>query len=385
MLRLFQVCRSLSYNKARKTNLDIDIIMESPHQTNELKQILAKLLIPLAGITLFLLIFNIVKSVASLALLLFLGILLAILLNGVSNFLSQKTRIPFVLSMFIFILLILGILVGIGWYAGPNLIEQYKILREQIPSAINNLEDIFARRGWAEYLLPDQVKMDQVFSNSSSFFSGIAGIFSTAAGFLASIFFILFVAIYMAIDPDIYLNNFITIFSKDRRERAREIFSLLGNGLRWWLIGRFASMAVVGIMTTVLLFIAGINMAVFLGLIAAMFSFVPYIGPTASGIPAIIVALSDEPIKALYVIVIYSLIQFIESYFITPLIQERAVSMPPALLITVQVLMGLLFGLLGVLLATPLTVVLIILVQTLYVHDYHGDEIKVLGSHTKQS
>ncbi|MBD3378350.1 AI-2E family transporter [candidate division KSB1 bacterium] len=357
--------------------------MESTSQTTELKQILAKLLIPLAGITLFLLLFNIIKSIASLVLLLFLGILLALLFNGVSNFLSQKSRLPFGLAMIIFILIILGMLAGIGWYAGPNLIEQYKILREQIPSAINNLKDLFANRGWSEYLLPDQVKLDQIFSNGSSFVTGIAGIFSTAAGFLASLFFILFVAVYLAIDPDIYLNNLIKILAKKRRQRAKEIFSMLGNGLRWWLIGRIASMAVVGILTTVLLFIAGIHMAVFLGLIAAMFSFVPYIGPTVSAIPAIIVALSDEPAKVLYVIVIYSLVQFIESYFITPLIQERAVSMPPALLITVQVLMGLLFGLLGVLLATPLTVVLIILVQTLYVHDYHGDEIKVLGSHTK--
>lgn len=347
------------------------------------KEILFNRLIPLVTLTFFIVVFTLLKSIASLVLLLFLGILLALLLNGISGFVARKTRLPFGGSMILFILFILFILVGIGWYAGPNLISQYKILREQIPSAINNLKDIFSQRGWAEYLFPAQVQLDQLFSDGSSFISGIAGIFSTAAGFLASLFFILFVGIYLAIDPDMYLENFKRIIAPPKRQRATEIFSLLGNGLRWWLLGRFASMAVVGLLTTILLFIAGIKMAVFLGLIATMFSFVPYIGPTVSALPAIIVALSDDPLKVLYVIVIYSLVQFVESYFITPLIQERAVSMPPALLITVQVLMGLLFGLLGVLLATPLTVVVIILVQTLYIQDLHGDDIKVLGSHSR--
>lgn len=159
----------------------------------------------------------------------------------------------------------------------------------------------------------------------------------------------------------------------------RQVFESLGTALRWWLVGRAASMLVVGILTALGLWIAGVPVPLALALIAALMAFVPFLGPVLGAIPAVLVALVESPVKVLYVIIVFTFVQLLENYFITPLIQQRAVSMAPALLITVQIVMAILFGAMGVLLATPLAVVFIVLVQMLYIHDVLGDRIRLLG------
>jgi predicted PurR-regulated permease PerM len=116
-----------------------------------------------------------------------------------------------------------------------------------------------------------------------------------------------------------------------------------------------------------------------LGLIAALLSFVPYIGPIVSVIPAVFVALADTPTKVLYVIIVYVAVQILESNLITPLIQEQTVSLAPVVLVAAQLLMGVLVGVVGVFIATPLAVVCIVLVQMLYVEDVLGEAVTPLG------
>lgn len=115
-----------------------------------------------------------------------------------------------------------------------------------------------------------------------------------------------------------------------------------------------------------------------LALIAGLLSFVPYLGPILSAIPALLVALVVSPLLTVYVVLVYSAVQFLEGNFITPIIQERAVSLPPAVLLIAQLGMG-------VLLATPLAVVAIVLIQMLYVRDTLGDAIRVLGQHDRSA
>src|SRR5690606_31896700 len=101
--------------------------------------------------------------------------------------------------------------------------------------------------------------------------------------------------------------------------------------------------------------------------------FVPYIGPVAAAVPAVLIGLAQSPVQALYVVIVYVIVQTLEGNFITPFIQERAVALPPAALLVGQVLMGVVFGLVGVLLATPLAVVAILLVQMLYIRQVLRD------------
>jgi predicted PurR-regulated permease PerM len=102
---------------------------------------------------------------------------------------------------------------------------------------------------------------------------------------------------------------------------------------------------------------------------AAILTFVPNFGPILSVVPPALLALADEPRRAAYVIVLYLAIQTVESYAITPLIQRRTVSMPPALTIAAQVVLGILTGPIGVAVATPLTAAAMTAIRIAYVED----------------
>jgi predicted PurR-regulated permease PerM len=165
------------------------------------------------------------------------------------------------------------------------------------------------------------------------------------------------------------MRNALRLVPPARRERYSEIARKLGSSLRWWFVGRFSSMAVTGLLTGLGLWIAQVPMALTLGLIAGVLSFVPFAGPIAASIPGILVAWVQGPTTALYALIVYVAVQLLESNLVTPLIERRAVSVPPALLVGGQLLFGSLYGFWGVLWATPLIVVVMVLVQHLYIED----------------
>ena len=135
-------------------------------------------------------------------------------------------------------------------------------------------------------------------------------------------------------------------------------------------------MIIIGVLTAVGLWLLGVPLALTLGLLAALLTFIPNIGPILAVVPAALLALLQSPTRALYVVLLYLGIQTVESYLLTPLMQKRTVSLPPALTIFAQVLMGILVGRIGLVLATPLTAALFVLVKMLYVEDILGDSIE---------
>jgi predicted PurR-regulated permease PerM len=134
------------------------------------------------------------------------------------------------------------------------------------------------------------------------------------------------------------------------------------------------AMAVVGVLTWLGLWLVGVPLAPILGLIAALLALVPNIGPIIAAVPAVLLAFSDGPTTVLMVVGVYIGVQTLESYAITPLIQQERVSLPPALIISMQLLMGVLFGVLGLALATPMAALGLTLVREVYVQRYLGKE-----------
>jgi predicted PurR-regulated permease PerM len=176
----------------------------------------------------------------------------------------------------------------------------------------------------------------------------------------------------------------IKIFPAARRERIGEVVDEIGKTLSWWLVGKFFSMLIIGILTTFGLWILGIPLALTLGIITALFAFIPNFGPIIAVLPAVLFALAESPTKALYVLGLYLGIEMIESYLITPLMQRKMVSLPPVLTIFFQIFLGVLVGGLGLILATPLLAVLIVLVKMLYIEDVLGDSDVSLPSESKE-
>ena len=127
-------------------------------------------------------------------------------------------------------------------------------------------------------------------------------------------------------------------------------------------------------LTTIGLWLLDVPLALVLGLIAALFTFIPNIGPILSAIPAVLFGLTVSPQQALYVGLLYGGIQVVESYLLTPLVQRKTIELPPALTLAAQVLLGVTFGGLGVALAAPLTAVTVVGTRMLYVEDALGKQ-----------
>jgi predicted PurR-regulated permease PerM len=129
-------------------------------------------------------------------------------------------------------------------------------------------------------------------------------------------------------------------------------------------------MSVVGVLTFAGLWLIGLPLAAALALISALLTFIPNIGPLIAAVPALLLAFASGGNMVLLVIAVYVVVQAIETYLVTPLIQQEKVSLPPALVIGAQLLMGVMFGILGLALATPLAALTLTLASGLYVHDY---------------
>lgn len=339
-----------------------------------------RVLIVVGIATLVAVIYHTLQAVFGVVLILFAGVLLAVLIDGVARWLSRISPLSRTMSVAVVLACMIVLIAAAGWFLGPRIAEQGIALTERMPESMAKAKDWLRQFGWGSYIaerLPDSLSAvlpDGVPMQAAS------TVFSSVFGVLPNVFIILFVGIYLAIDPHLYINALVKLVPGNHRPRAREVLAAVGTGLGYWLAGRISSMAIVGVLTAVALMVFGIPLALTLGLIAAIFSFVPYIGPIVAIVPALAVALGEGSQALLTVLAIYAGVQFAESYVITPLIQKQAISMPPALLISSQAILGVLAGIVGVAVATPIVVVIVIFVQTLYVNDVLGEDVTVIGS-----
>jgi predicted PurR-regulated permease PerM len=150
--------------------------------------------------------------------------------------------------------------------------------------------------------------------------------------------------------------------------------------LRWWMMGRLASMAAVGLLTALGMWLIGMPAPMALGMLVALLSFVPNIGPIVAALPGLLLALPQGPAMVMGALGVYVVTQIIESNLITPVIEQYVVSVPPGVLIVTQIVMGTLTGVWGMIVATPLLVVVMVLVQQLYVRQLLRKPIEVTGS-----
>ena len=323
-----------------------------------------------------------VAHLASTLLVLFAGLLFGVVLDGAAE--AVHRRVGF-LGRRVAVLLLVAVLLAafglLGSWLGPRIGDQIAGLAERIPRFIGQAEAWIRSQPWGETVLRRIGDPGEISPSLEDMIGGVSGAFSTVAGALANLAVILVLAVYLAWEPPLYERGVVHLVPVASREQVAEVLKALGGGLRSWMVGRLASMAVVGVLTTVGLIVAGVPLPLALGLIAGLFSFVPFIGPILAAVPAVAVGLTEGAETAALVVAVYLGVQFLESYLVTPLIQRSVVSLPPALLVGSQVVMGVLFGLIGIFMAAPLTVAAVILVQVLYVEGELGDEsVEVLGS-----
>jgi len=349
----------------------------------------------------------------------FFGVLLGIVLSaGVDRL--QRFRIPRGVGAVLIVLLGFGALTGLGLLIAPQISRQVGQLREQVPQALYQLERWVQQRagGVAELIQASEEatgpqptptgrgadtarqqsdtagqvtgreqdgreaavdirqRLTQQLARVGRHFFAV---FSSTVAVLGGLIIMLFVAIFVAVDPDLYHRGLMHLFPHRVRRKAGEVLSATATTLRRWLVMQMIAMAVIGSLTTVALLLLDVKAAIALGVIAGLLEFIPYFGPILSAVPAVAMALVDGPEKALYVALTYTAIQQLEGVVLQPLLMKEGLKLPPVITILGQSLFALVLGFLGLLLAVPILATVMVPVKMLYVRDVVGDDVTVPG------
>lgn len=193
------------------------------------------------------------------------------------------------------------------------------------------------------------------------------GILTSTLAVFGGFILVVFLAVYIAAEPDLYKRGLLLLVSPPTRRRLDPVLTAIAVKLRRWLGTQVLAMLIIGAVTTILLSIIGVRAALPLGIIAGLLEFIPNLGPTLAAIPAIVMAFVDSPQKALVVIVVYWGIQFLENNLLIPYLMREQLDLPPALTLMTQVVMAYVFGLMGLFVATPLLAAVFVSVQMLHV------------------
>jgi len=347
---------------------------EAAPETPQAQRRLARRVTLVNGIAvLFVLGLAAVVLAADALLLVFACVLFSILLYKLSEIMHRRFGMKRKLALGIVVLL-LGAIIGLGgWAMAPQISEQSTQLAKEIPAAIERLQGEVEQHPLIKRLAADLPSTEEITKQMSAMVPNAGLFFTGVLGALGNIVIIIFVGIYFAATPGVYTGGFIRLIPQSKRGRAREVIDEMSNTLSSWLLGKALSMLIVGTTTAIGLSLLGVPLALILGIIAGLLDFIPYLGPIMAGIPAVLLALSISPDMAMYALLLFAAINMLEGYVLQPMIEAKAIDLPPALVIVMQLIFGTLFGFAGVALATPLAAVLSVLVKMLYIEDVLGD------------
>ncbi|HEY8467993.1 MAG TPA: AI-2E family transporter [Longimicrobiales bacterium] len=272
------------------------------------------------------------------------------------------------------LLLGVGMAAAAGALLWPTLREQALELRERLPAALTELvswadgqyQVLSGEFGAPAEPIQEHVRQ-RVTMEAARLLTGALPLLNSLVGAVGGGLVVLFAGLYLAIEPRLYLDGLVSLVPRRNRPRVRRALEDVGSTLRRWILGTALSMALIAVLTSAGLWLLDIPAALALGLLAGLLEFIPYFGPILSAVPALVLALVISPTKALWVLLLYVGIQQAESNLVLPLLMKGMVQLPPALTVLVQVLMSVLFGFLGLLLAVPALAAGKVLIQTLYV------------------
>lgn len=305
-------------------------------------------------------------------LLTFAGVLLAVFLRTLAQWVHRRTRLPVGVALAAAVIVIFGGITLMFWARGPAIADEFEALRQDIPRAAATVESRLEQSEWGRRLVAEIPSMEEALPDARSAVSRATGVVSRTFGALTTFVVILFLAIAFAATPRPYVAGLLALVPPRKESRAREVLERVTDTLWWWMVGRVLSMVVIGVATGIGLWLLGIPLAFTLAVIAALLTFIPNIGPILAALPAVLLGFAQSPRTALYVALLYLGIQAVETYVLGPVVDRRTVALPPALTVIAQLLLVMVAGILGAALAAPLAAVVVVLVTMLYVHDVLG-------------
>lgn len=316
-------------------------------------------------------------QVVELLLLAFAGLLLAAFLRALTDLVADHTPLSGGWALGLVLLLLAAIVAGGIWFLGGRIAAELDQLGQLLPGSLAKMQQFIGQYEWGRQLLQSLGQMSSLGSivpSGSGLLGHVTGIFSTTLDLLINAGLVLFVGIYLAVDPDLYRRGPTQAGADTQAETYRAGAGGDGSDTPLVAAGRRAAlMLTIGVLKGVGLWLLGVPLALVLGVLAGILEFIPNIGPITAGTIAALIALTQSPQQALYVILFTIALQAAESNLLQPLVQQFAVGVPPVLTIIVQLIAATLFGFAGLLVATPLVAVAIPMIRMLYVEDVLGD------------
>ncbi len=315
-------------------------------------------------------------QIRPLLLLFFAAIVIALALNSLTRQICKfnvPRRLAIPLAIFLSVVIASLFILGIV----PPFIQQFRLLVDLLVSFSQTLP---TRLAALQTYLPERIRLPEVGdfidwitapdSAVIDVFGNFFSFFNSSLRVLLQALFVLVLALMMLTNPSAYLEGILLLFPSFYRQRARAILSKCELALGNWLAGIIVSSMFVFACSFIGLMVLGVDLAFAHALLAGILNFIPNLGPTLSmGFPLVVVLLSADPWKAIAVIILYVIIQQIESYWVTPAIMAHQVSLLPAFTLIAQIFFASIFGFLGLLLALPLTVVAKTWIQELLIQD----------------
>ncbi len=302
------------------------------------------------------------------------AILIAVYFRGCADILHRNLHWPKKLCTFLSVFINTLLVVAFFWFVGARLQQQISQLSDTLPKTIQHAKDQLSNSTLGS-------KVVQFLNNSGSSLKTKAlakKLFSGTFGVLSDLYIILLLSIFFTADPLLYKRGIVHLLPPKAKDKGDKLLSELDVVLKKWLKGQIIGFFFIAIITGVGLWIIGMPLILTLALIAGLLNFIPNFGPIIALIPAVLLALMQGPTTAIIVGSMYTFVQIIQSSVTQPIIQQKMVSIPPALTIIAQVAFGVLGGFWGVLMATPIVALLIKIVNRLYVEpqSQHKYELK---------
>ncbi|WP_119418376.1 AI-2E family transporter [Desertibaculum subflavum] len=299
---------------------------------------------------------------ADLLMLVFGSIVLAVLLRSIASVISDHTPLPENVAFAGAIALCLVLVIGATLTAGSQIGGQMAQLVSKVPEAWSAVEKELQQHQFGQLILDGAQRLLDGKTVPSMY-----GFATTAFGGLGDALVVLVLAILVGANPGLYKRGLLALIPRAGCDRVADALDAAGRALRGWLLGRVIGMAIVGVLTGLGLWMLGVPMALGLGFLAAVLDFVPFFGPILAAVPAVLIASGQGWALAAYTALLFLVVQNLEGYLFEPMIEKWAVHLPPALTVLAVVIFGFLFGIPGIVFATPLMVVTFVLVRKLYV------------------
>lgn len=320
-------------------------------------------------------------SLIDLLVLVFGAVVIAVLIRALAEPIGRMARLSHRPSVTVAVIVILAVLIGVFWLFGREFQGQFAQLSDALPRAWHSAQGRIAQLPGGKAILSS---LQHHPGQPPRFVPKLEDVLGRMGSVVTDLLLLVFGSVFVAANPGLYKAGLLKLLPPQRRGLAADALSDCDRALKRWLIGQLVSMALVGFLTGLGLWLAGVPSAVALGLIAGLLEIIPYVGPILSALPGLAVALTQSPSTALWALLVYVAVQQIEGNAIMPFVQKRAVSLPPALTVFGVVAAGVLLGAAGLVFAGPLLVVVFVLVKRLYVREALQTSTPIPGEGSKE-